>query len=120
MKKVTGAVGLAALAITTGSADAASTIEPQVSKEKKQEVVQVAAMTAYQRWRLQQWYRRHGIYRPFGEGGLASSSKEPFVKDAHPRGPSWVNKPRGVDDLSNVLTNPAINVNRAYRRNMDR
>lgn len=49
-------------------------------------------------------------------GGIAS---EPFVKDAHPRGPSWVNSPRHVDKI-NKVSNPAINVQKAFRTNVPR
>ncbi|MEZ5787213.1 MAG: hypothetical protein R3D62_12290 [Xanthobacteraceae bacterium] len=74
------------------------------------------AVSVSSSWRHRFIYKRmNGVIKK--SGGIAS---EPFVKDAHPRGPTWVNSPRGVDKLGTVTTNPAINVQKAFKTNVGR
>ena len=59
-----------------------------------------------------------GVNKAITPGGL--TAKEPFVKEAHPRGPTWVNSPRGVDQLGGVTVNPSTNTNvlKSFERNI--
>lgn len=124
MKNLATAVGLAALTVTAASAETGSMPSGPGRGEAPisavgPEAPRSPAVTVSEAWAQATGLSNRALTRSRALG-RGATMKEPFVKDAHPRGPSWVNSPRGVGDRGQIRVNPAVNVRRVYQRNLAR
>ena len=103
------AIAAVTLATVAPTAQAASPVPQTISSK----------VTASSTFRQKFIDQRVGKFINPGKLKMAEFTKEAFVKDAHPRGPSWVNSPRGIDKVGKIV-NPAINVQKAFARNIVR
>ncbi|WP_424375808.1 hypothetical protein [Methylocystis silviterrae] len=105
MKKLTRAVGVVVVAMAATPSQAktsADGIAPDGSEIKGQ----AAESADEHQVRPSEQFAQYYTSRRFLRGRGVSS--EPYVKDEHPKGPTWVNSPHGVQDRLNPVVNPAF------------